>query len=245
MNNDMQRWYEATFKRCSVRRYLGSPSEEQLHALREKIQALHADGVRIALEQAQDIFEPMFLGLGKIKGTSCFAAIAAEPSAPPYLSGYLGEVLVLECVSLGLCTCWVSETYRKEEVAQTIQLKDDETLLCVIAIGVSDEPFSMRPRKSMPRLTGLSQREFDALPAWMQHALLCARNAPSMLNAQPWRFVVNEENSLSIIPVEKNYGSAWLDCGIAMLHLELGAAHGGVAGEWQVSESEAVFVPIA
>ena len=36
-----------------------------------------------------------------------------------------------------------------------------------------------------------------------------------------------------------------LDCGIAMLHIELGAAHGGVFGEWTVSDDAqtAVFMP--
>ncbi len=40
-----------------------------------------------------------------------------------------------------------------------------------------------------------------------------------------------------------NFGFGMLDCGITMLHLELGAAHGGVAGDWTLDGDDAIFHP--
>ena len=40
-----------------------------------------------------------------------------------------------------------------------------------------------------------------------------------------------------------NWGFGEVDCGIAMLHIELGAAKYGVYGEWQMDEIEKYFIP--
>ncbi|MGE5591322.1 MAG: nitroreductase family protein [Bacillota bacterium] len=70
---------------------------------------------------------------------------------------------------------------------------------------------------------------------WLSLALEAARLATSAVNRQPWRFVSEGEDVL----VEEVV-SAWpsghisrrLDCGIAMLHFELGARRGGRTGTW-------------
>lgn len=237
----MERWYSATGQRCSIRKYDGEPDEQTLQALQAQAQALSTRGVRIVLGSDPKAFSSLFLGSGRIKGTTCFAAFLSKDGMS-HNAGYLGEAFVLECTAMGLSTCWVG-MYNKKAVAAAVGLQEGETLTCIAAIGVSEEPYAARPRKPLEKLVGLTEEEIKALPSWQQYALICARIAPSATNGQPWRFLVEEEN-IRICCTGNNYGYANLDCGIAMLHMELGAAHGGVAGDWVMEENDAVFKPV-
>ena len=69
---------------------------------------------------------------------------------------------------------------------------------------------------------------------WQHEALEAARLAPSAVNRQPWRFSF-DDRSITIDPDSGRDSykiSRRLDCGIAMLHLELGARNEGVHGRW-------------
>lgn len=63
-------------------------------------------------------------------------------------------------------------------------------------------------------------------------------NIASIINAvnrQPWRFLVDERSiTVSTDSLKDTYHiPKRLDCGIAMLHIELGARHVGVEGRWE------------
>lgn len=238
----MERWYEATGQRFAVRKYERGPNEEELTALKKQAEALSARGVRIVVAQGEKAFAPVIMGSGRVKGTDWFAAFLCK-DAEPYSVGYLGEAFILECTALGLGTCWLG-IYNKKAVAAALELQEGETLSCITPLGVAAEKYASRPRKPLNKLTGLNQSQLQGLPEWQQYALGCARRAPSATNAQPWRFVVEEEN-LRIVNTSSNYGFGKLDCGIAMLHMELGAAHGGVAGDWEMQGTDAVFKPMS
>jgi hypothetical protein len=74
-------------------------------------------------------------------------------------------------------------------------------------------------------------------PGWMRASLEAARVAPSAVNRQPWRFHV-QPNSITLSmdnrPSFDFYISKRLDCGIAMLHIEVAALNEGVGGEWEL-----------
>lgn len=236
----MERWYEAARQRFAVRRYERGPNEEELDALRKQAESLSARGVRIVLAQGEKVFAPVLMGSGRIKGTDWFAAFLCK-DAQAFSVGYLGEAFILECTAMGLGTCWLG-MYNKKAVAAALELREGETLSCITPVGIAAEQYAARPRKPLNKLTGLNQAQLQALPEWQQHALDCARRAPSATNAQPWRFVVEGEN-LRIVNINSNFGYGKLDCGIAMLHMELGAAHGGVAGDWDMEGTDAVLKP--
>jgi len=95
-----------------------------------------------------------------------------------------------------------------------------------------------RPLKDL--VSGLEEKDW---PAWMKTALEAARLAPSAMNRQPWRFQV-DKNSITVsadsalnptMVVSKR-----LDCGIAMLHIEIGALTSGVRGSWDLLKSPQV-----
>ncbi len=240
----MQRWYEATKKRFSVRKYAAAPTEKQLAELEGMAQLLEAHGVRIAFGRSSDVFKPVFLWYGKVTGTDVFAAIIAKKDAEMEMIGYVGEAFILECAAMELGTCWLGGSYSKAKAVASIHLREDERIVCITPIGISDEEHAERPRRSLEKLTDLSPEEFAALAPWQKRALECARRAPSAINRQPWFFRV-EENAIAVENTSSNFGYGRLDCGIAMLHIELGAASCGVYGEWKRDEEEnPIFVRI-
>jgi nitroreductase len=68
-------------------------------------------------------------------------------------------------------------------------------------------------------------------PLWAVSAVEAARLAPSGANRQPWRFRL-DARGLVLATSTDAYWTAPIDCGIAMLHAELGALHEGVCGDW-------------
>ena len=73
-------------------------------------------------------------------------------------------------------------------------------------------------------------------------ALEAAKLAPSAVNRQPWRFKIGDKKiTIELDSKEKNEKrSKNLDCGIAMLHLELGALKAGISGSWQYLKGKEV-----
>lgn len=237
----MQRWYEASQRRFSVRRYKDGPEEKQLEALAGMAELLRAHGVRIALGRSEEVFRPIFLWYGKISGTNSFAAIIAQKDAEPEMVGYVGEAFVLECTAMGLGTCWLGASYNKKTALSAVKLSEGERIVCITPIGVPDEEYTARPRRSYEKLTGLTAEQFGELSVWQKRAIECARRAPSAMNSQPWRFHASEEGIL-VENTSKNFGYGRLDCGIAMLHLELGAAYCGIYGDWRKEKNGSLFV---
>ena len=242
--DSMQRWYEATKKRFSVRKYAAAPTEKQLAELEGMAQLLEAHGVRIAIGSSREVFKPIFLWYGKVTGTDAFAAIIAKKDTESEMVGYVGEAFILECTAMGLGTCWLGGSYSKTKAMASVTLGEDERIVCITPIGVPDEEYAERPRRSMEKLTDLSQQEFGTLAPWQKRALDCARKAPSAINRQPWFFRV-EKDAIAVENTSANFGYGQLDCGIAMLHVELGAASCGIYGEWKRDEEDnPIFVRI-
>jgi hypothetical protein len=89
-------------------------------------------------------------------------------------------------------------------------------------------------------VTGLEEKD---RPVWMKAALEAARLAPSAMNRQPWRFQVDKESitvSADSVVNPTMVVSKRLDCGIAMLHVEVGALASGVKGSWELLKSPRV-----
>lgn len=234
----MEKWYRAIERRSSVRKFSAEPTPDELRSLQEVADELAAYGVRIEIARSDKVFASR-LGTPKIRGTECFAAFISTDGRSQYL-GYIGELFILECVSRGIGTAWLGASFRMGAAQRAVELQQGEAIVCVTPLGYSAEEFKLRPRRSISSLTGLTVQEFVALPKWQQCAIEAARRAPSAVNAQPWEFEAGDDY-LAVVNTSSNLGYGKLDCGIAMIHMELGAAHCGVAGEWEQEQNCAVF----
>ena len=241
MESLMERWYVAVGQRFSVREYSRSIDRELFSELKDFAAELSNNEARLVLLSKGNILKTGLLG-GGVSGTKCFAAVVAKKGSR-YMGGYIGEAFVLECTAMGLGTCWLGSMYKKSAVKKFINLAYDETLICIIAVGeYSERVGAPRKRRSLERLTCMDKNEFVKLPTWQQDAVKCARLAPSAMNKQPWETEF-ESDTIFLVNISNNFGYGEVDCGIAMLHIELGAAHNGVSGEWVFESGTPKFTP--
>jgi hypothetical protein len=136
-------------------------------------------------------------------------------------------------------------------VASLVGIKSNERVLAVTLVGYARRLESLeeklmtgfgRTHQRLPvsmLISGLGRGE---LPEWVRMSIQAARLAPSAVNRQPWGFDV-EDSSITVYVrtggPEFNV-SKRLDCGIAMLHIEVAAMTCGVRGEWQFLKSPQV-----
>lgn len=223
-------WYEAMYRRSSVRRYSGAPDKAQLDRLGVLCRKLSWQGITVR----------MFKGPGlksSIKGTDVYAVIVAKHGTPMEMEGFMGEALVLEATAMGLGTCWLGADFYPDIVSRNVNLQSDEAVHCVIAIGKAELPAFAPKRMELQKLCGMSEAQLGELGAWQKEAVLAARIAPSAVNFQPWK-IVADKASVSVLerPVlYKKY--APLDRGICMLHAAVGAYHAGREAVWKKTES--------
>ncbi len=239
-------WHKSIFLRHSQRKYSGEIPDESVTAKIENVCAEFTpfSGVRsvVVREPANDVFKgavgQYFFKVTKAPYYIVFIGEMTETNVQAS-TGYIGEGVILEATALGLNTCWVGGFYKREAVLKQIDLKDNEKLLAITPIGYSEEEkdrvgnsTKKHRRKNLNKLI-LSKEE--NIGKWIDSALEVARLAPSAANRQPWRIEISDD-SITVSSSSKREGSSVsrrLDCGIAMLHLELGALVNGLKGSWE------------
>jgi len=252
MNIPAARWYRAVDSRRSRRRFDGKPLKkkhlERLRTVCENFRPFDSARAVLVTESPEHIFKGAIGPYGKIRGASAFIGFVGDMDSPIMQEqvGYMGEGIVLEAEALRLNTCWVSGTFRKETTAELLGIDEDETVLAVTPVGYASSRlsfeeklltgfgFTHRRKPLSDMVIGLEQPEW---PLWIRAALESARLAPSAINRQPWRFRV-EKDSITVANdsckvKRESVQSKRLDCGIAMLHIELAALHHGVKGSWE------------
>ena len=245
MDIPVESWYEAISLRHSQRKYSGEvPSED----VTDKIEKVCNDFRPFPSARAVLVRDPakeVFKGavgefFYKVTETPYYITFIGDMDAPNVqaIMGYLGEGIILEATALGLNTCWVGGFYRPQEVMKQIDIAEGERVLGITPIGYSKEETDrvgvsskQYRRKDLSKLI----QSGDISDNWVKTALEAARIAPSAANRQPWKFDINE-NSITVSSNSKRKDfrvSKNLDCGIAMLHIELGALVSGVKGGWE------------
>ena len=161
--------------------------------------------------------------------------------------GYVLERAVLEATRLGLGTCWITGTYDAERAGDVVNLAPGETAAAVCALGhPTEEGFGRLHTRLIRRLAGGHKRkpltELVYAGSWgepwsaedadraLVTVLKHARLAPSAHNGQPWRFVVGS-NGIGLAIVKPRF----IDAGIVMSHVTIGAAAADYPGAWSLS----------
>lgn len=200
----------------------------------------------LVVESADKVFKGIVGGYGKIKGATAFVAFIGDMGSPHVQeeTGYTGEGIILEATALGLGTCWVGGFFRPEAVARLIPVRDNERVLAVTPVGYASSCESTEERlmsgfgrnhRRLPATRMVTSPQPEVLPAWAREAIEAARVAPSAINRQPWAFTVDDDSiTVSVRTRGPEYTvSKRLDCGIAMLHIEIAALSHGMQGNWE------------
>ncbi len=246
----VREWVEAAHVRRSRRSYDGTPLDaETLAAMESLCKSFRPSPVARAVLLAKappDIFTGIVGSYGQVTGAPSAVAIVGTNGAPGVQMsiGYTGEAIVLEATRLGLGTCWIGGYYKPTRVAELLNLGGGERVYAITPLGTPSELLTSYeelahtvktvtgpPRKPAEEIAPGSE---DWLP-WARAGVELARIAPSAVNRQPWRFRYEEGRVIVAFDgPETGYKvSKKLDCGIAMLHFELGAAAAGVQGQWE------------
>ncbi len=183
-----------------------------------------------------------------IVGTETF--IAGKMKRVPHAEeafGYSFEKLVLYAASLGIGTTIIAGTMNRQTFERIMEVGPDEVMPCVSPVGYPAQKMSMREgimRKSIKADSRLPFEELffdrsfntpltpDSAGA-LADPLEMVRWAPSAVNRQPWRIVIDGDTVHIYEKKSKGYvdGSGWdlqkIDIGIAMYHLALGLEEQG------------------
>ncbi len=209
----------------------------------------HARAVLVT-ESPGRLFKGVIGPYGKIKGAPAFIAFVGNMDSPNVQEevGYTGEGIILEAESLHLSTCWVGGFFRQEVASSFIEMSEKERVIAVTPVGYTAKYQSLEERlmtgfgwthRRKPlttMVTGLKEADW---PEWVRAALEAARLAPSAINRQPWTFHVEPDSltvSVSRPGIEFNVAKR-LDCGIAMLHIEVTALNHHIHGKWEFLEA--------
>lgn len=249
-------WYQSIFVRHSERLYSSRPVAEkdlsELDKLCEEFRPFAGSRAKLVRNPLDDVFKGIVGSYGKVRNAPHYVAFIGDTNSPTVEEalGYMGEGIILEATALGLNTCWVAGFFRPERVMEEIDVSKDEVVMAVTPIGYAEEEHdrieSLRSGREKPHrrheLESLIMESGLAPKDWMRTGLEAARLAPSAANRQPWRFRLGEDSVLIEHLRTKNYFRVpyRLDCGIAMLHFELGALVAGASGNWTVLQSPSV-----
>ncbi len=132
-----------------------------------------------------------------------------------------------------------------------VEIKSNEQVLAVTPVGYAKRFESLeeklmtgfgRTHRRLPTSKLISGPGHNKLQEWVRTSIEAARQAPSAVNRQPWGFYLEEDSiTVYVRTTGQEYNiSKRLDCGIAMLHIEVAAMKSGVKGEWQLLKPPSV-----
>ena len=217
---------EAIVARHSVRRYQEKPIEtEAIKRINEEIALCNQEGnlhIQLVTDEPRAFSGSNAFTYGKFSGVGNYLAIIGPKGADEAI-GYFGERLVLLAQTLGLNSCWVGLTFKKQPDQYTIA--DGEKLHCVIALGYGVTQGVQHPMRPMEKFLGAqaSRLQTNNLPDWFLRGMEAALLAPTAVNQQKFEFDLIDDHTVSARARFTLIGYGKMDLGIAKYHFEVGA----------------------
>ena len=213
---------EAIKNRHSVRQYKAQPISGDDKAKLENIisKCNEESGLHIQLVLDDPAcFDTFLAHYGKFSNADNYIAIIGKKSISDLeeRGGYYGQKIVLEAQMLGLNTCWVGGTYGKGKCKADI--KSDEKLVCVIAIGYGETEGTKHKSKPVEKLCAVPEAD---MPAWFKNGMVAAMMAPTALNQQ--KFYVKLEDDEAVITAKRGVMTK-IDLGIVKYNFEAASGH--------------------
>ena len=216
---------EAIVARHSVRQYIDKPIEaEKIQQLQDLIDKCNREG-RLHIQLVTDEPNAFSGGLakyGKFSGISNYIAMICKKGDDVKL-GYYGERIVLLSQTLGLNTCWVGLTFRKQP--DKYKVLEGEKLVCVVSLGYGATQGVPHPQKKGYEAYCTDARNVNGTyPEWFVNGMKAALLAPTAINQQKFEFVLCDGNKVEAKTRFTMFnGYAPIDLGIAKCHFEVGA----------------------
>jgi hypothetical protein len=215
---------KAAGERHSVRSYTAEPISA---SDREKLLALIAESNTAGhlhlqlIENDPTAFTRGMAHYGKFSGVTNYIALVGRKSdSLSERLGYYGESIVLHAQLMGLNTCWVGLTFKRNP--GRVDIGEGEVMKGVIAIGhgaTQGVAHKVKAEKDVMRVRG------GEAPAWFTEGVRAALLAPTAVNQQKFRFTLIDGK----VKAEAGWGFfTKMDLGIARYHFELGAGRSDI-----------------
>lgn len=199
--------------RHSVRQYSGRKIESEIRGmLTISVNECNRESglnIQIMFDEPK-CFDSMMAHYGKFSGVENYIAIVGKKGADlEEKAGYYGEKLVLKAQELGLNTCFVAMTHGKS----TAEIKKDEKLACIIALGYGTTQGEAHKNKPVAQLCNCA----SGMPDWFSKGMEAALLAPTAMNQQKFYFTL--ENGKVSAKAGKGFYTK-MDLGIVKYHFE-------------------------
>ena len=210
---------EAIVKRHSVRQYLDKPIEtdiiDELQAMTHQLNKESGLHIQLVTNDPK-AFDSTMAHYGKFTNVrNYFAMIGKDDDTLDERLGYYGEQLVLRAQMLGLNTCWVGLSYKKNP--DVITEEKGEKLRCVISLGYGANQGYSHKIKTMEKVTKVE----GVMPDWFRKGVESALLAPTAINQQKFLFSLKNERQ---VQAKAGWGFfSKVDLGIVKYHFEVGA----------------------
>lgn len=169
--------------------------------------------------------------------------------------GYSFERIVLFAESIGVGTTWIAGTMNRAAFEQAMEVGEGEVMPCVSPLGYPAKKPSLREAMMRRGIKADSRLAFGELffegnvekPLTKETAgrllapLEAVRLAPSAVNKQPWRAILDGNHVHFYEKHSKGYVSdGWdlqkIDMGIALCHFELAAKECGIDAAFEMAD---------
>lgn len=186
-------------------------------------------------------------------------------------AGYIGEELSLKATEIGLGSCWV--TFKDgDEILKRLNIVTDKKLAAILAIGYEDKNANKTVVSNAKAGGNYSKADVKIVEAgsrnsiptedlvyidtWentisaqeleergMLDAFKYATMAPSTLNRQPWRFLLNNGIAVLVVRDDKDTDEyeEKIDAGIVMLYFEAVMEESMFKPVWKLEKPEQSF----
>jgi nitroreductase len=192
-----------------------------------------------------------------ISGTDAFIAgkmLRVEHAEEAF--GYSFEKVVLFAESLGVGTTWIAGTMNRAAFEKAVGLDEGEVMPCVSPLGYAAKKMSLKEIMMRKGIGADKRMDFGELffdgsfdkplspeaAGKLRLPLEMVRLAPSAVNKQPWRVIVEGGKAHFYEKRSKGYLSpdGWdlqkIDLGIALCHFELGAEEAGLKPSFSIED---------
>lgn len=265
--NDQQNSAACIFERKSIRQYRPDSIQADLLA-RIHEWACGAQGLDQSHHFFVDIhdYDPRD---ERSKAVGGFGRIMSPPHfLVPYIIGgkqalidlgFRTQQIVLEMWRQGIGSCYIGCVHRQKRVKKALDLPPEAVIGAFIAFGVPDWNQPERLFRQISRLFTHSHRRkplrdlfldsgwqaVEAESSILRHLLEAGRYAPSAMNAQPWKFRIEDgrlavfakiSDASRIYDLKQDYPLH--DAGICMANMSIAARAWGCEAEWDLSETQ-------
>jgi len=193
---------------------------------------------------------------GFIKGAHQFIVGITQKSK--YIKeefGYIFEKLILDFTEQGFGTCWLGGTFNRTNYAKSVNLQENERILCISPIGIPSDSRRLSDKLIRRAIKAKKRKKWEILffeDNFSNHLteisadkysipLEMVRLAPSAGNKQPWRILKEKDNNIFhfywVIGKNINYNKLHkVDIGIAVCHFNLTTKELGLKGNWKINQ---------